>query len=121
MFRFSVLIALFSLSCSTFATIECPNNTQLKGYEPPKGLEQRCESASGKLHGPFKRWYGNGQLMQLLHYQNGKEHGQQEGWWPDGKPMMKGVSVNGKRYKGFQYWDMSGKEVDVQFQPSQNE
>lgn len=116
MTRCCLLIASFFLSASALAAaIECPENTSLKGNEPPNGLELRCETSTGVLHGPYKRWYGNGQLNQQMNYINGEEHGEQKAWWPNGNLMMKGISVNGQRHKGYQYWGMQGKQIQVEF------
>lgn len=116
MIRCSLLIASCCLSASTLAaSIECPDNTRLKGSEPPNGTELRCETSKGDLHGPYKRWYGNGQLNQAMNYNHGQEHGEQKAWWPNGQLMMKGISVDGQRYKGYEYWDMQGNQINVEF------
>jgi hypothetical protein len=110
-----LLVCCLPLAAIADATLDCPEGTTLKGDAPPKGRELRCENADGKLHGPYKRWYGNGQLNQLMHYQDGIEHGQQEAWWPNGNPMMRGISVNGERFKGYEYFDMNGNKINVEF------
>ena len=116
MIRCCLLIVSCCLSVSALAAaIECPEDTRLKGKEPPNGTELRCETEAGTLHGPYKRWYGNGQLNQQMNYTNGKEHGEQKAWWPNGQLMMKGISVDGLRYKGYEYWDMQGNKIDVEF------
>lgn len=116
MIRCCLLIASYFLSTSALAAaIECPENTLLKGNEPPNGIELRCETSTGILHGPYKRWYGNGQLNQQMNYINGQEHGEQKAWWPNGTLMMKGISVDGQRFKGYEYWDMQGNKINVEF------
>ena len=113
----SILIPL-SLPLTTVA-LECPEGSQLQGLPPPDGRELKCVLPDGTLHGPYKYWYSNGQLMQFLHYERDQEHGEQKSWWPNGQRMMEGTSMNGKRYKGFRYWGINGKESAIQFETIQ--
>jgi hypothetical protein len=105
---FSLLLSLAA------AAMECPEGSHLEGHPPPAGEELKCVLPDGSLHGPYKHWYSNGQLMQLFHYDHGREHGKQQAWWPNGQLMMEGVSMDGKRYQGFRYWDISGQETRLQ-------
>ncbi len=98
------------------ADISCPDGATLQGQTPPQGTELKCVLPDGTLHGPYKHWYSNGQLMQQLHYDHGREHGEQSAWWPNGQLMMQGISMHGKRYQGFHYWNMQGEEANIQFE-----
>jgi hypothetical protein len=116
-----ILLTLFApLSLPLLAiALDCPEGTQLQGQQPPEGNELKCVLPDGALHGPYKYWYSNGQLMQFLHYDHNLEHGEQKSWWPNGQIMMDGISMNGKRYQGFRYWDINGKESALEFETIQ--
>lgn len=93
--------------------IVCPEGSKLSGSPPPSGTEFFCKKEDGSLHGPYQKWYDNGQLMLLQKYKKGKEHGEQKSWWPNGQLMMQGTSINGRRYQGFKYWDITGKSKTI--------
>ncbi len=76
--------------------IACPKGSAAVGSPPPFGVELKCQQAVGSLHGPYLYWYGNGQLMQELHYKNGREHGSQRSWWPNGQLMILEKSVRSR-------------------------
>lgn len=115
--RLILLTQSLCLSLPLIASaMECPEGSQLQGNPPPAGQELKCVLADGTLHGTYKHWYSNGELMQEFHYDHGKEHGKQRAWWPNGQLMMEGTSMNGKRYQGYRYWDITGKESSLQFE-----
>ena len=106
----SALSSYFFLSITAMAEpLTCPEESSLKGASPPLGSELYCKNNDGSFHGPYKKWYENGQLMLEQKYKNGKEHGEQKSWWPNGQLMMQGSSINGRRYRQYQYWDINGK------------
>lgn len=109
------LLILCFASSFTYAEFDCPENTIKQGNPPPISNQVKCVDSEGLQDGPFWMWYGNGQLMQSLHFKHGKEHGKQQAWFPNGNPMMEGVSIEGKRYQGFKYFNYNGEPVTLEF------
>jgi len=95
----------------------CPEGSHAVGHAPPKGLEWRCDNATGVPEGPWLTWYDNGQMMSERHMKNGREHGRQRSWWPNGQLMMEGISVDGNRFKGFKYWGIDGSLQQIGIKP----
>lgn len=107
-------LPIFAAARTVGATFSCPDGSSLLGAAPPKGEELKCVNSEGKLDGPYRHWYPNGQLMESLNYKQGKQHGEQRAWWPNGQLMMEGTSIKGKRYKTFKYWDINGNPRQIE-------
>ena len=115
--NFLLLVGFFYSDTALLAQeLVCPEGSSLKGAAPSAGVELYCAKNDGVFHGPYQRWYENGQLMLKQNYKNGKAHGEQKSWWPNGQLMMQGSSINGRRYRHYQYWDINGqpKQIDTE-------
>lgn len=62
-----------------------------------------------KLHGEYKEWWDNGQLMIQGYYTNGKLHGEYKTWWDNGQLDTQCMYSNGLRTGEYTSWHKNGK------------
>ena len=77
---------IFGQKTGEETTIECPEDSQLKGGIPPEFDELWCEK-SGKKNGPFIGFYANGNKSVVGTYLNGLPHGAGTCWDRDAKEI----------------------------------
>ena len=65
----------------------------------PNGqLESRSNyNANGQRHGPYEKWYKNGQQYIKSNHANGQLHGPYEAWHENGQQWEKSNYVNGTK------------------------
>jgi antitoxin component YwqK of YwqJK toxin-antitoxin module len=91
------------------AAVSCPPGTTLVVHELPQGKEERCFlGRSGKRHGPFQTYYGNGNLRQAGTYRYGEPQGVWNYYYPTGQKRMEGNWRFGKAQGPWTYWHENG-------------
>ena len=61
----------------------------MENYAPKQPVE-------GELHGEYKQWWSNGQLMEQTTYIEGKRHGEHKEWHYNGQLMEQTKYVEGE-------------------------
>jgi len=77
-------------------------------YSTPKALLEFHTYARGKVHGPFKRYYHNGQVQYEGEYVNEQQHGEYVSYHFNGKLKSKGRYVAGKEDGFWVYYQENG-------------
>ena len=67
---------------------------------------------NGKLHGYWKVYYDNGQLMHSLEYFFGQKNGYERWYYNNGKIKMETHYLFDKQVSNTLAWDESGKSLD---------
>ena len=121
--------------------ITCPTETSKEMQrQKDEGWIVSCMLEDERWHGPFHRWYGNGnkrasggywkgkrggdwrhwhrngERRALGSYENDKRAGNWQTWYQNGKPSERGKYSKGRRSGLFHLWsESSGKERKVKF------
>jgi hypothetical protein len=56
-----------------------------KEYQDNVLVKEEYFNDKGQPHGPYRKWYPNGQLFEESTYKNGKEHGSIRLWHHNGQ------------------------------------
>jgi antitoxin component YwqK of YwqJK toxin-antitoxin module len=63
---------------------------------------------NGLREGFTKKWYGNGEVVELRNYHLGQKHGPQNGWWPSGQKKYE-FTASADHYEGsYKEWNQQG-------------
>lgn len=69
--------------------------------------------ADGVLHGLSKKWYPNGQLMEIRYYQKGEKHGSQTAFYDNGNKKFE-FTAEHDQYEGeLKEWNVDGKLIHL--------
>ena len=109
--RAGLVLALSTsfLLASEVSALSCPTGTKPVVQNLPQGKEERCVlQRSGKRHGPFQTWYGNGNLRQEGNYRYGQPQGRWTYYYPNGERRMEGNWRFGKAQGPWTHWYENG-------------
>ncbi len=65
----------------------------------------------GRLSGPFKAWFEDGQKRSLLAFRDGQAHGHALFWWPNGTLRIVGHYEAGLEQGCFRSWHDDGRRA----------
>ncbi|MBU1213499.1 MAG: hypothetical protein KJ587_19865 [Alphaproteobacteria bacterium] len=65
---------------------------------------------NGQWHGPCERWYENGQQREKSNHVNGQLNGSYERWYEDGQQREKSNYVNGQNHGPYERWYTNGEQ-----------
>ncbi|WP_168210541.1 AgmX/PglI C-terminal domain-containing protein [Persicimonas caeni] len=65
------------------------------------------------LHGPYRYWSAEGQLLTDGHYEDGLRHGAWTEWYQNGQKRFEGRYAHGERVGKFTHWRSDGQRTQV--------
>ncbi len=113
-----------SITTVPFEAIEMKNGVaytagkKYSGY----GIELNSETGDtltiqgflgGQLHGVSKKWYPNGQLLELRHYTSGEKNGKQLSFWENGNKRFEFTAVKDAYEGELKEWNEAGDLIHL--------
>lgn len=69
--------------------------------------------SNGLLNGVSKKWYSNGQLMEIRYYKQGQKNGKQTAYWENGKKRFEFIA-KADQYEGvLKEWNTDGRLIHL--------
>lgn len=104
----SVVIAESEIGC------DCPQGTVQVGAPYPDSTVFYCEKINPpekhQLHGPWRLWHEDGQLIELGEYIDGLKSNTWTIWYLNGQMQSTGKYVNGQREELWKEWYQDGTQ-----------
>jgi antitoxin component YwqK of YwqJK toxin-antitoxin module len=89
-----------------------PDGT-IREYYQSGSLRSEHTYVSGRLHGPFKRFYDNDRTWEQGHYLAGELDGQHQKWWKNGQKALEATWKDGSIDGKYQRWYANGTVWEV--------
>lgn len=89
----------------------CPEGTKLTTGSSAKGEARWCDR-EGVMHGPFQRFYPDGQKAVQGTYDTNQEDGPWIWWHPNGKDATKGKYAKGREVGSWTWWHDNGSRAE---------